>query len=86
VPCRAAFFAIATILATCSQIQATLLPTYLHKELGYSLSFSGASFTLFGIGGILKDHQPFAHLHPVEQIDQAQLGDGLDQPDLARCH
>jgi FSR family fosmidomycin resistance protein-like MFS transporter len=46
-------FAIAATLATCSQIQATLLPTYLHEEVGYSLSFSGFSFTLFGIGGMV---------------------------------
>ena len=44
-------FAMAAILATCSQIQATLLPTHLYKEVGYSLSFSGLSFTLFGLGG-----------------------------------
>jgi len=44
-------FVTATTLATCSLIQATLLPTYLHKEAGYSLSFSGLSFTLFGLGG-----------------------------------
>lgn len=43
----------AAILATASAIQATLLPTYLHKEAGYSLSFSGLSFTLFGIGGVV---------------------------------
>ncbi len=41
------------VLATCSGIQATLLPTFLHKEAGYSLSFSGLSFTLFGIGGVV---------------------------------
>ena len=46
-------FAMAALLATCSQIQATLLPTYLHKEVGYSLSFSGFSFTLFGLGGMV---------------------------------
>lgn len=44
-------FLMAAILATCSQIQATLLPSYLHEEAGYSLSFSGLSFTLFGVGG-----------------------------------
>jgi len=42
----------AAILATCSAVQATLLPTYLYKEAGYSLSFSGLSFTLFGVGGV----------------------------------
>ncbi len=46
-------FIMAAILATCSLIQATLLPTYLHKEVGYSLSFSGFSFTLFGLGGMV---------------------------------
>lgn len=46
-------FIMAALLATCSQIQATLLPTYLHKEVGYSLSFSGLSFTLFGLGGMV---------------------------------
>jgi predicted MFS family arabinose efflux permease len=46
-------FAMAALLATCSQIQATLLPTYLHKEVGYTLSFSGFSFTLFGLGGMV---------------------------------
>jgi len=46
-------FAMAATLATCSQIQATLLPTYLHKEAGYSLSFSGFSFTLFGVGSMV---------------------------------
>jgi predicted MFS family arabinose efflux permease len=44
-------FITAATLATCSQIQATLLPTYLHKDAGFSLSFSGLSFTLFGLGG-----------------------------------
>ncbi len=44
-------FLMAATLATCSQIQATLLPTYLHREAGYSLAFSGLSFTLFGVGG-----------------------------------
>jgi MFS family permease len=43
----------ASILAICSQIQATLLPAYLQKEAGYSLSFSGLSFTLFGLGGMV---------------------------------
>ncbi len=46
-------FWLATVLATCSFVQATLLPTYLHKEAGYSLSFGGLSFTLFGIGGVV---------------------------------
>lgn len=46
-------FAMAATLATCSQIQATLLPTFLHKEAGYSLSFSGFSFTLFGVGSMV---------------------------------
>ena len=46
-------FFIAATLATCSQIQATLLPSHLYKEVGYSLSFSGFSFTLFGIGGMV---------------------------------
>ena len=46
-------FAMAATLATCSQIQATLLPSHLFKEAGYSLSFSGLSFTLFGIGGMV---------------------------------
>lgn len=48
----APLFATAAVLATCSQIQATLLPSYLHEEAGYSLSFSGLSFTLFGVGGM----------------------------------
>jgi fucose permease len=46
-------FVMAAILATCSQIQATLLPSYLHEEVGFSLSFSGFSFTLFGLGGMV---------------------------------
>jgi FSR family fosmidomycin resistance protein-like MFS transporter len=46
-------FVMASVLATCSQIQATLLPSYLHEEAGYSLSFSGLSFTLFGLGGLV---------------------------------
>lgn len=46
-------FIMAATLATCSQIQATLLPTHLHEEAGYSLSFSGFSFTLFGLGGMI---------------------------------
>ena len=46
-------FIMAATLATCSQIQATLLPSHLHEEAGYSLSFSGFSFTLFGIGGMV---------------------------------
>ena len=46
-------FITAATLATCSQIQATLLPSHLFKEVGYSLSFSGFSFTLFGIGGMV---------------------------------
>ena len=46
-------FVMAATLATCSQIQATLLPTYLHKDVGYTLSFSGFSFTLFGVGGMI---------------------------------
>ena len=46
-------FVMGAMLATCSQIQATLLPTYLHKEAGYSLSFSGFSFTLFGVGSMV---------------------------------
>jgi len=49
----APLFAMAALLATCSQIQATLLPSYLHEEAGYSLSFSGLSFTLFGLGGMV---------------------------------
>ncbi|MDX9867425.1 MAG: MFS transporter [Kiritimatiellia bacterium] len=49
----APLFIMAATLATCSQIQATLLPSYLHEEAGYSLSFSGFSFTLFGIGGMI---------------------------------
>ncbi|MDD4019629.1 MAG: MFS transporter [Kiritimatiellae bacterium] len=48
----APLFLIAAVLATSSQIQATLLPSYLHGEAGYSLSFSGFSFTLFGLGGM----------------------------------
>lgn len=44
-------FVVASLVAFCSQTQATLLPSYLHKEVGYSLWFSGLSFTLFGIGG-----------------------------------
>ena len=43
----------ASILAICSQTQAALLPAYLQKEVGYSLSFSGLSFTLFGLGGMV---------------------------------
>jgi MFS transporter, FSR family, fosmidomycin resistance protein len=43
---------VATILAICSQIQASLLPSYLQKEVGYTLTFSGLSFTLFGLGGM----------------------------------
>lgn len=43
-------FFMAALLATCSQIQATLLPSYLHEDAGYSLSFSGFSFTFFGLG------------------------------------
>jgi FSR family fosmidomycin resistance protein-like MFS transporter len=46
-------FVMAATLATCSQIQATLLPSHLYKEAGYSLSFSGLSFTLFGVGGMV---------------------------------
>ncbi|MDA3925901.1 MAG: MFS transporter [Kiritimatiellae bacterium] len=46
-------FIMATVLATCSFMQATLLPTFLHKEAGYELSFSGLSFTLFGVGGVV---------------------------------
>lgn len=48
-------FAMAALLATSSQIQATLLPSYLHSEVtpGYSLSFSGFSFALYGIGSML---------------------------------
>lgn len=46
-------FVLASVLATCSQLQATLLPSYLHEEAGYSLSFSGLSFTLFGLGGMV---------------------------------
>lgn len=46
-------FAMAATLATCSQIQATLLPTYLHDDAHFSLSFSGLSFTLFGLGGMV---------------------------------
>lgn len=49
----APLFLMAALLATCSQIQATLLPSYLHEEAGYSLSFSGFSFTLFGLGGMV---------------------------------
>ena len=49
----APLFVMAATLATCSQIQATLLPSYLHEEVGYSLSFSGFSFTLFGLGGMV---------------------------------
>jgi FSR family fosmidomycin resistance protein-like MFS transporter len=45
-------FVVASLLATASQIQATLLPSYLHDNLHYSLSFSGLSFTLFGFGGM----------------------------------
>ncbi len=48
----APLFLIAATLATCSQIQGTLLPSYLHAEAGFSLAFSGLSFTLFGIGGM----------------------------------
>jgi FSR family fosmidomycin resistance protein-like MFS transporter len=44
---------VASILAICSQIQAALLPAYLQKEVGYSLSFSGLSFTLYGLGGMV---------------------------------
>jgi len=46
-------FIMGTLLATSSFMQATLLPTFLHKEAGYSLSFSGLSFTLFGVGGVI---------------------------------
>ena len=46
-------FIMAAVLATCSQIQATLLPSYLHEEVGYPLPFSGLSFTLFGVGGMV---------------------------------
>jgi MFS transporter, FSR family, fosmidomycin resistance protein len=46
-------FIIASILAICSQIQASLLPAYLQKEAGYSLSFGGLSFTLYGLGGMV---------------------------------
>lgn len=49
----APIFALAAILATCSHIQATLLPTHLHEEVGFSLAFSGLSFTLFGLGGAI---------------------------------
>jgi len=45
-------FVIASILAICSQIQASLLPAYLEKEVGYTLTFSGLSFTLYGLGGM----------------------------------
>ncbi|MDR2849644.1 MAG: MFS transporter [Verrucomicrobiota bacterium] len=45
-------FAMAAVLATSSQIQATLLPTYLHAVAGYTLSFSGLSFALFGLGSM----------------------------------
>jgi FSR family fosmidomycin resistance protein-like MFS transporter len=53
IPCVpfAPLFIMAATLATCSQIQGTLLPSYLHEEAGFSLSFSGLSFTLFGVGG-----------------------------------
>ncbi len=44
-------FIVGTLLTVSSSVQATLLPSYLHKEAGYSLSFSGLSFTLFGLGG-----------------------------------
>jgi len=44
---------IASILAICSQIQASLLPSYLQKEAGYLLSFGGLSFTLYGLGGMV---------------------------------
>ena len=44
-------FVIASVLATSSQVQAILLPSFLHDEAGYTLSFSGLSFTMFGIGG-----------------------------------
>ncbi|MEI6646971.1 MAG: MFS transporter [bacterium] len=46
-------FIMASLLAICSQTQATLLPAYLQKEVGYSLSFSGLSFTLYGLGGMV---------------------------------
>ena len=46
-------FLMATVLATCSFVQATLLPTFLYKEAGYPLAFGGLSFTLFGIGGVV---------------------------------
>lgn len=48
-----ALFAIGTLLTISSQVQATLLPSYLHQEAGYTLSFSGLSFTLFGLGGMV---------------------------------
>lgn len=47
----APLFVMAAVLTICSQIQATLLPSYLHEEAGFPLPFSGLSFTLFGIGG-----------------------------------
>ena len=46
-------FVMASVLAICSQIQSTLLPSYLHEEAGYTLSFSGLSVTLFGVGGMV---------------------------------
>jgi FSR family fosmidomycin resistance protein-like MFS transporter len=46
-------FITATLLAICSQIQASMLPAYLEKEAGYTLSFSGLSFALFGLGGLV---------------------------------
>jgi len=53
IPCVpfAPLFIMAATLATCSQIQGTLLPSYLHEEAKFSLAFSGLSFTLFGVGG-----------------------------------
>lgn len=45
-------FAAASFLATSSQVLSTVLPSYLHSVLGYTLSFGGLSFTLFGLGGM----------------------------------
>jgi FSR family fosmidomycin resistance protein-like MFS transporter len=46
-------FIMTSILATSAQILASLLPAYLRKEAGYSLSFSGLSFSLYGLGGMI---------------------------------
>ena len=46
-------FLLASFTATSSQIQSVLLPSYLHDTVGYSLSFSGFSFAMYGIGSMI---------------------------------